>query len=236
MSARRDRTPAVQMMVGVCVIVIGMLFLLDNLGWLDLDLRLHILPTVLIVAGVLKLVQTRTGSGVAVGGFLILFGGLILLKEAGLITIAWRTLWPLLLIGAGGVVVFKATVGRKEMEAMAGGPLAKAGEDTVVKVTAVMGGYKSRMTTQDFRGGELTVIMGGCDLDLRQASINGDAVLNVFALFGGITIKVPIDWSVVVQGTPILGAFDEKTVPPGASGKRLIIRGYCIMGGMEVRN
>jgi predicted membrane protein len=77
-----------------------------------------------------------------------------------------------------------------------------------------MGGFKRRITTPDFRGGEITAIMGGCDLDLRQSSINGVAVLNVFAMCGGITIKVPVDWTVELDGTPIMGGFEEKTIVP----------------------
>jgi hypothetical protein len=72
------------MIIGLFVIGIGLLFLLDNLGWLDLDFTLHILPTVLIGAGILKL-QTRTAGGAIVGGGLILFGGVILLQEMGII-------------------------------------------------------------------------------------------------------------------------------------------------------
>jgi predicted membrane protein len=78
--------------------------------------------------------------------------------------------------------------------------------------------------------------MGGCELDLRHASIQGEAVLNVFAMWGGIEIKVPEDWVVSMQGTPILGGFSEKTMVSKDTSKRLVIRGYAIMGGVEVRN
>jgi len=74
-------------------------------------------------------------------------------------------------------------------------------------------------------------------LDMRSASIAaGEAVINVFAFWGGVTIKCPPDWTVVLQGTPIMGGFDEKTVAPPDASKRLVIRGYAIMGGVEVRN
>ena len=100
----------------------------------------------------------------------------------------------------------------------------------------LLSGFKRRLTTPNFRGGEITALMGGCDLDLRQSSISGEAVVNVFSMFGGVTIKVPVDWTVVLQGTPIMGGFEEKTVPPATPDKRLIVRGYAIMGGLEVRN
>jgi predicted membrane protein len=223
------------MIVGLFVVAVGMAFLLDNLGWLDFDFTLHLWPTALIFFGVLKVVQTRTPSGAIVGGALILVGGVVLLNETGLISVGWRSLWPLLLIAAGLSVVFKSTNGRSLLEQF-NGSLDKDGDDSVVNITAVMGGFKRRITTPDFRGGEITTLMGGCDLDLRQSSINGEAVLNVFSMFGGITIKVPVDWTVVLQGTPIMGGFEEKTVPPTAQDKRLIVRGYAIMGGLEVRN
>jgi predicted membrane protein len=232
---RRERNPATQMIIGLFVIGVGMLFLLDNLGWLDLDLRIHIFPTILIGAGILKVLQTRTQSGVVVGGGLILAGCLFMLKAMGYLDIDWRTLWPLFMIAAGVAVVVKSNINRNA-PAPDGLSLNKDSDDTVINATAIMGGFKRRITTQDFRGGEITAIMGGCELDLRQSGITGDAVLNVYALFGGITIKVPIDWTVVLEGTPIMGGFEEKTVPPASVAKRLIVRGYVIMGGLEVRN
>jgi hypothetical protein len=103
---------------------------------------------------------------------------------------------------------------------------------------AFMSGFKRTSNSQDFRGGELTAIMGGCEIDLRQATIkDGDAVIDVFAFWGGIEMKVPLDWSVVVEATPLLGGFDDKTMPPqGGSAKRLIVKGYAIMGGVEISN
>jgi predicted membrane protein len=235
MSDRNKSNATTQMVLGLFVIAVGMLFLLDNLGWVDLDFRLHLWPTALMFVGVLKILQTRTQSGMIVGGAFIFIGGMVLLKETGLLHISWHSLWPVLLIAAGLAVVFKSTTG-SSIFAHSRDFLNKEVDDSVVNITAIMGGFKRRVTTADFRGGEITSIMGGCDLDLRQSSINGDALLNVFAMFGGITLRVPIDWTVELEGTPIMGGFEEKTVPPASAGKRLIVRGYVIMGGLEVRN
>jgi len=235
MSDKRQRNPASQMVVGLFVVAMGMIFLLDNLGWLDMEFTLHLWPIALIFFGILKVLQTRSPSGAIVGGALILVGSMILLKETGFISISWRSLWPVLLIAAGLSVVFRSPNSRWLFE-QRGELLDTSSDDAVVNITAVMGGFKRRITSPDFRGGEVTTLMGGCDLDLRQSSINGEAVLNVFSMFGGITIKVPIDWTVVLQGTPIMGGFEEKTVPPATPDKRLIVRGYAIMVGLEVRN
>ncbi len=172
------------------------------------------------------------------------------LKGLGLVYVTWRTLWPILLIGAGLMVVYRSVTGRRVFDVKVV-RLDKAdnwtdktgeaagenkGDDAVINVTAVMGNYASRVTSQHFRGGEVTAVMGGCELDLRQSSIDGEAVLDVFALFGGIQIKVPPDWTVVLMGTPVMGGFEEKTIVPKDASKRLLIKGYAIMGGLEVRN
>ena len=79
--------------------------------------------------------------------------------------------------------------------------------------------------------------MGGCEIDLRQASIDGEAVIDVFALWGGIEIRVPEDWTVVSRVMPILGGVEDKTRPPQtAAGKRLVVRGFVVMAGVEMKN
>jgi predicted membrane protein len=231
-----------QILLGVAVILLGFMFLLDNLGFIDFRFTFHFWPTILIVAGILKIVQSNTTSGYAIGGAMLLFGLLLTLKRLGLLFLSWSTVWPLLIIVLGLSVVYKSLEGRRAAGGaqLAPDKLDEAGagndNDSVIGVTAVLGGYNRRITTPAFRGGDITAIMGGCSLDLRQCSIHGDAVLTVFALCGGITIKVPPDWTVVLQGTPILGGFEEKTAAPPDRSKRLLVKGYTIMGGLEVRN
>jgi predicted membrane protein len=233
--AQRQPNPAAQIAVGVAVIGLGLLFLLDNLGFLDFEYTLHFLPMLLTVFGVLKIVQARSTQAVAVGALMVVGGVLLTLRSLGFLYISWRTMWPLILIAVGISVVYRSMTAQRQVARPADFD-AKVADDSIVNATAVMGGYSRRLVTPDFRGGEITAIMAGCELDLRQSSINGDAVVHVFAMFGGIQIKVPPDWTVVLRGTPILGGFEEKTVLPPDGSKRLIIQGYAIMGGVEVRN
>ena len=53
---------------------------------------------------------------------------------------------------------------------------------------------------------------------------------------GGIEIKVPEDWTVVCKGFPVMGGFEDTTKPRGDTGKRLVVRGLALMGGVEVHN
>jgi predicted membrane protein len=238
------------MVLGILVIAIGLLFLLDNLDIIDTHRALSFWPLAFIVAGAVKMSDTGSHNGRAVGLALIVVGALLTLQRLGWLYFNWHTMWPVAMIALGGLVLFRALTGRRGPGAAPGDkddPLAPAGpfdpfakdqpdSADVVDVTAILGGLERRVVTQSFRGGEVNAILGGCTLDMRGSSIEGEAVLNVYALFGGIEIKCPPDWTVVMHGTPILGGFSEKTATAPDTGKRLIIKGYAIMGGVDVHN
>jgi len=239
---RTERGMTSQVVMGMLVIVVGLLFLLDNLDILDLHDAVAFWPLVFIFAGVAKLLDTSTPSGYLIGLAGIGIGTVMILNRLGIIYFTWRMAWPLFLIGAGGVLVYRAMNGKRMtvhgmVDDKMGEGLAPGDDAQKIDVTAILGGFDRRVHSQDFRGGEVTAVMGGAVLDMRGASIAaGEAVINVFAFWGGVTIKCPPDWTVVLQGTPIMGGFDEKTVAPPDASKRLVIRGYAIMGGVEVRN
>jgi predicted membrane protein len=224
-----------QVVLGLLVILMGLLFLLDNLDLIEIRRVLTFWPMVFIIAGAVKLCDTQSRNGQLLGGGLIGLGVLMILDRMDIIDFNIRTLWPLFLIGAGAFVLYKALDARRSGSTASLKDGAGPGSD-VVDVAAILGGFERRVTTQNFRGGEITAVMGGCSLDMRTASIQDEAVINVFAFWGGVTLKCPPDWTVVLQGTPIMGGFEEKTATPPHSQKRLIIRGYAIMGGVEVRN
>ncbi|MDB5756529.1 MAG: hypothetical protein JWP34_3039 [Massilia sp.] len=229
----QNKSVSRQVILGVLVIGMGLLFLLDNLAIWDFQRAIQFWPMVFILVGVIKLFDTNSSDGYLVGGALIVVGVLMTLSRLGYFYFSWSALWPLLLIALGGSVLYKAVTGRRLIGSSMKGV---AAADEVIDVTAILGGFERRISTPDFKGGEVTAVMGGCSLDLRGSSIQGEAVINVFAVWGGITLKCPPDWTVVLHGTPIMGGFEEKTVSPPDNSKRLIVRGYAIMGGVEVRN
>jgi len=113
-----------------------------------------------------------------------------------------------------------------------------ASSNAFVSAMAILGSVHRRNNSPDFRGGSATAVMGGCEIDLRAANIDGgrEPVLEVFALWGGIEVIVPPDWTVVSHVDPILGGFEDSTQPPKQETKRFVIRGTAIMGGIEVSN
>lgn len=224
-----------RILFGAFIIIIGALALLDNLHLFDTREILHFWPMIFVALGALKISQTRNVSGFVVGTVLIAAGVLMTLQHMGILALRWRDWWPLLLIAGGMLVISRGLFGRRLTY---GGSDVRSGaaSESYVDIVAVMSGNKLKNDAQDFRGGEITAIMGSVELDLRQASIQTDATIHVFAVWGGIVIKVPGDWSVVMNGIPLLGGIEDKSVPPASPVKRLVIEGHAIMGGVEIKN
>jgi hypothetical protein len=224
---------AAQVVVGLLVVAMGVLFLLDNLGFLNFRHALSFWPLAFIVGGASLMVSDERRNGRVTGPILIGVGIVMLLQRMGFVELSWRIVWPLLLIAAGALIVYRTLGGgRGRVDIDKEG----AADGSVIDITAILGGVERRITTPDFRGGEVTALLGGCELDLRTSNILKEAVLNVFAVWGGITIKVPADWTVVLNGTPVMGGFSQKTAPAPDNAKRLIVTGYAVMGGVDVRN
>lgn len=220
-----------QLLVGLMVMGVGVLFMLENLGIARWDYyMLRYWPAGLIAVGVLKLWQSRDGMGGAFGGFLFaLAGAWLLLEQTTLVRVRFVDLWPSLLVLFGAYLVWQGVAGPRTRG------LSEA--NATVSAMAILGGVARGNNSRAFKGGDLTAIMGGCEIDLRQASIEGEAVIDVFALWGGIEIRVPEDWTVVSRITPILGGVDDKTRPPQAASRhRLVLRGFVVMAGVEVKN
>ncbi len=224
-----------QFVFGVCIIVLGLLFTLDNLDVINAREYLHFWPAIFVVVGLVKLMQPGGAPGKIFGLALVLIGALMILDRLDIIYFNIWHLWPVFIILFGYSLVRQA-LGRKRAEDK--GLPDMMDSDSYVKGFALMGGIVRTSNSQDFRGGELTAVMGGCEIDLRNATIKGnEAQLEIFTFWGGVEIKVPEDWTVVVHVVPIMGGVEDKSRPPkGGTSKKLVLTGHCIMGGVEVGN
>jgi predicted membrane protein len=212
----------------------GLAFLLAKLDMLGGMSPWHLWPLILVFGGLLKLTQRNDSPG-KVEGFIVLGAGVVIqLTYLDVIKLEWSMIWPVVLIVVG-IYVFWSTWYRSRHR-RAG----KSHSPSYVDGFVVMGGREDEVSSE-FEGGEIYCVMGGFDLDLRDATIkDGEAVLRVRVIMGGVELKVPEDWTIVVRGTPILGAFENKTrrrsAPEPESEQRLIIDGAVVMGGVEIRN
>ena len=235
-----------QLVVGVAIAIVGVLFTLDNLHVLRARDYLQFWPLALIAIGFLHIAQARTTAGVVGGAIWMLVGGVLLGNRLGFLSVNIWNYWPLLLVLVGGRIVLQAISARAP--ARAGDPAAPAGEGfatpaggdpgDLVSAVAVMGGFDRKVTSHAFRGGELTAFMGGGKLDLRDAlPAGGQAIVNVFALMGGFEIIVPETWSVSLEVTPFMGGVEDKArTSTNPSAPRLVVRGFVMMSSVEIKN
>jgi hypothetical protein len=220
------------------VIGVGVLFLLNNLNVFYLHDVWRFWPVILIAAGLAKLVDSPFEGGRNNGIVLIVVGGVFLVNTLGFIHLSWADFWPLALIGAGLLMLWQRLYTPSPVPPAAGAP--GAPHEGFFNLYAVFGGVERKVTTDDFRGGHITAMFGGVDLNLRKAGIRGDsAVVDISAIFGGVDIKVPPNWLVIVDGASVFGGFSDKSAHPSPDTpgiKRLFIKGVAVLGGVSVKN
>jgi len=162
------------------------------------------------------------------------------LNNLGIIHFQMRDLWPIVLIFVGLNVLTRGftrgTDGQPLPAPRPGRRDERFEHGSRIDASAMMSGIVLKNDSQEFSGGEINAVMGAVEIDLRQAAIAAEAVLHLSVIMGGVEIRVPREWSVSVNGTPMLGGIEDKTSPPMTPGKRLVIEGSVIMGGVEITN
>lgn len=221
-----------QAVLGVLIVGFGLLLTADNFNLLDADQILRFWPLVFVAVGATKLVQSDTTSGRVFGGFLIVIGALMIADEFWVIDVDVERLWPLVLVAVGAFIVYRAA--RGESSCPPGGP---GTADNQISEFAFWSGKVRKNASPAFRRADLTAVMGGVELDLRGASTAAgqEAVIDVFVWWGGVEITVPPDWAVSNQVVAIMGGAEDSSTGTQASTNRLIVRGFCIMGGVEIK-
>ena len=236
---------------GIIVLTIGVLFLFKNFDILSPELRYYLFSwkTLLIGIGVLNLLLSNNRVG---GIILIAIGTFFWLPDVFDLSVrAGQLFWPVVLIIIGASLLLKRNAhphhpfrksSDKSTHASSDNTINGAEEDYIDDI-AIFGGGTKIMTTQHFRGGRMTAIFGGSELNLSRANLaSGRNILNVFFVFGGSAIIVPSDWNVVVEATPIFGGFsDERYIPKSLKAEEgnksvLIIRGLVMFGGGEIKS
>jgi hypothetical protein len=138
--------------------------------------------------------------------------------------------WPLILVLVGGRIVWQTMETNRAAEL--------GDTSATISAIAVMGGFERRITSHEFRGGEVTAFMGGGKLDLRDAMpAGGQAVINIFAMMGGFEILVPETWRVISEVTPFMGGIEDKSrTSANPAAPCLVLRGFIMMGGVTLKN
>lgn len=109
----------------------------------------------------------------------------------------------------------------------------------VLNSQAIFCGVRKRVLSKRFYGGKISTFFGGTEIDLSQADLGEQAILDVDVAFGGIKLVVPPHWDLKIDVANVFAGIEDKRMYSQATpdpAKVLVIRGTVIFGGLEIRS
>lgn len=221
-----------QVILGLVIVAFGVALTADNLGYAEVGDLLRYWPLLLVAFGLARVLRSDGTSSRVSGGVMILIGLWLSADNVFGLPVDFERWWPLFLVAMGALIVMRAMGGAKPL----GTPDVLSTTDGTFSEVAIWSGKTRRIASTAFRRADLTAIMGGVEVDLRGASTGGqEAVIDVFVWWGGIEITVPPDWAVSNQVVVFMGGADDKSSGTQDARNRLIVRGFVVMGGVEIK-
>lgn len=183
-------------------------------------------PTLVILGGIFVLIGDLRRNYIW-GIVLLIIGVLLLLKTQGVLDFNFFSLIVPIIIIAGGLSVLLHTKNRSTID---------TSSNNADDIAVIFSGSETKNKSKSYEGGKVTAIFGGAVLDLRDAKLTEQATLDVFALCGGIELRVPRDWKVVSKIAPIAGGVENKSEgSDDHKGPILVLTGTVTFGGVEIK-
>lgn len=219
------------MLWGIVLIIIGVIFGMNALGLSDIDIFFDGWWTLfIIVPCFIGLFSDDDKTGNLIG---LVVGVILLLGCQGYIRfyMIWKLIVPTILILVGLSFIFKDTFNRKIKKEMS-----KLNRNKDREYYATFSGQNINFANEAFTGCSLNAVFGGLKCDLRDAMIHEDCILDASAIFGGITIYVPENINVKVTSTPIFGGVTNHCRSKNQTDcVTVYINALCMFGGVDIK-
>ena len=103
-------------------------------------------------------------------------------------------------------------------------------------IVAVMGGAERKGRWRPAQRTTVVTIMGGAELDLREAELADEISITAITVMGGIGIAVPEGVSVELSGFALMGANSgpRDKVPPLPNAPVVRVKTFALMGGVGI--
>lgn len=220
---------------GIVLIVIGVILGLNSLGICDVNIFFNGWWTLfIIVPSFIGLFTDDNKSGSIIT---LIIGVLLLLACQDIIgfDLLIKLIPPLVIVLIGMSLVFSNLFNKKINERI---KTINGKTDSKKDYCATFSGQNIKFDNEEFTGTTINAIFGGVKLDLRDAIIKEDAVINASAIFGGIDIFVPDDVSVKIKSNSIFGGVDNKKktkIDKKNKNNTVYIDATCLFGGVEIK-
>lgn len=218
--------------IGFLLIFIGLILGLNAFGITNINLFFSGWWTLfIIIPSLIGLINDKEKTSSLI--FLII-GVWLFLAERDLIEyeLLIKLLLPVILISIGLLLVFKdvLSINGKEIKKI------NANNKESNNYIAVFGSQDLKFEDEKVENLDLKSLFGGIKLDLRDAKIEKDIVINTLSVFGGIDIYVPDDVKVKVSSTPFFGGVEVKRKKQSSNKEITIyLNSVCIFGGVDVK-
>jgi len=228
-----------RVMGGIILVIIGAIFLAKEMGvWFPE--WLFTWPVLLIVIGF----YVGAKHNFCRGGWIVpIIIGAIFLADRIFPDISIRPMvWPIVIIIVGIVMILRPRRNNwrhwKERKNREDYTQTSSSSEDRIECVSIFGGVKKNIISKNFRGGEVTCVFGGAEINLSQADINGKVILEVTQVFGGTKLIIPPHWEVQQEVIAVLGGIeDRRQVQKDVSvnqEKILVIQGTTIFGGLDI--
>ena len=206
-----------QVYLGLFFIFLGVFWALTNFNIIPAAIERYLIQweNILILIGAFFLV---TKENIRISAILLALGVFFSLDDWFGVELTIWNLWPLALVFIGIYLL-----GRNSSPQ---GRVSYPDETNTIQDTALFSGGDKVVSAKNFKGGTLTAMFGGSNIDLTTSDIlQTTAVIDLFYLFGGSKIRVPRDWKVDFQVTKLFGDISDKRkiIENTNSEKQLII-------------
>lgn len=213
-----------RLFLGTTIVFFGICLLLASLDLYNMGALLATWwPLFFVILGILSLSSDSKSYVWPVVLMLIGFG--ILFDNLAVMTIEIeKVIFPMIVVSIGVMIMLKS-VQRPQR------PVEKSEES----ISVFMAGAEQANNSRNYKGGKLTAVCGGIELDLSRAKVVDGAVIDVLVLMGGIELRVPENVIVKNRAICMLGGIENKQRTAGEKAPTLYIDGTLALGGLEVK-
>ncbi len=194
---------------GLAIIALGVIFGGNALGIFDINIFFKGWWTLFIIVPSFVSLFTEKEK---ISNLVFIAAGVVLLlacQEVFTFEVAWKVILAIVLVAIGLSILIKTIFRNKNSKEVEKKIKDLKDDDSMDSLTAVFSGNDRVYNKETFSGANVVAVFGGAELDLRNATFTKDTVINAFALFGGIEIKVPEDVQIKVKSGFIFGGVSD---------------------------
>ncbi len=231
---------------GIILILVGAVILLRRVG-VYIPSWLYDWSAIIVLVGIISGIKVKFRG---VSWMIMIAVGLFFMSDELIKDVEIRRfLWPSLIILVGILFIFRPKVSSLSQDPLLGfkpkqqnndDPEFPPSSEDRIDTTSVFGEVKRMVTSKNFKGGEIVCFMGGSQINLSQADIQGPVFLDVTIVFGGTKLVIPPNWEVRTETVAVFaGIEDKRNLLPGSKfdpDKILILKGTSVFGGIEIKS